>query len=120
MDSFLLFMPYPLMLLNRFLCGALGSQSATIRAAAVQSYLPKDMRARINALFGVIFSIGGILFQLLAGLLGQILPYRIVALILGLATFCCMFIFIWLPKEENRKVYEATRVKTEEATTPVG
>jgi MFS family permease len=102
------------MLINRFLCGILGSQSATIRSAAVQSYLPQEMRARINALFGVIFAVGGILFQLLAGLLGQVLPYRIVALILGLSTFLSMFLLIWLPKEENRKVYEATRVKVEE------
>lgn len=109
MDASLLFMPYPAMLINRFLCGILGSQSYTIRAAAVQSYLPQEMRARINALFGVIFAVGGILFQLLAGLLGQFLPYQIVALLLGLSTFLCMFIFIWLPKEENRKVYEATR-----------
>jgi MFS family permease len=114
MDSFLLFMPYPAMLLNRFLCGALGSQSATIRSAAVQSYLPQNMRARVNALFGVIFAIGGIFFQLLAGILGQILPYRIAALILGLLTFTCMFILIWRPKEDNRRIYEATRVKTEE------
>jgi MFS family permease len=113
MDSFLLFMPYPLMLANRFLCGSLGSQSATIRSAAVQSYLPPEMRARINGLFSVIFATGGILFQLLAGLLGQILPYRIVALILGGITFISMIIFIWLPKEENRKVYEATRQASE-------
>lgn len=110
MDAFLLFMPYPAMLINRFVCGVLGSQSATIRAAAVQSYLPQDMRARINALFGVIFAVGGILLQLLAGFLGQVLPYRIVALILGLSTLVCMFIFIWIPKEDNRKVYEATRI----------
>ncbi len=109
LDSFLLFMPYPAMLINRFLCGVLGSQSATIRSAAVQSYLPPEMRARVNALFHVIFAIGGILFQLLAGLLGLFIPYRLVALFLGLVTFLSMILFIWLPKEVNRKVYEATR-----------
>ncbi|MDF2587550.1 MAG: Major Facilitator Superfamily [Anaerocolumna sp.] len=113
MDTFLLFMPYPAMLLNRFLCGALGSQSATIRATAVQSYLPQEMRARINALFGVIFAIGGILFQLLAGLLGLILPYRIVALLLGFMTFISMIFLIWIPKDDNKKIYEATRVEAE-------
>jgi MFS transporter, DHA3 family, macrolide efflux protein len=113
MDSFLLFMPYPAMLLNRFLCGALGSQSATIRATAVQSYLPQEMRARINALFGVIFAIGGILFQLLAGLLGLILPYRIVALLLGFMTFISLIFLIWIPKDDNKKIYEATRVEAE-------
>lgn len=113
MDTFLLFMPYPAMLLNRFLCGALGSQSATIRATAVQSYLPQEMRARINALFGVIFAIGGILFQLLAGLLGLILPYRIVALLLGFMTFISMIFLIWIPKDDNKKIYEATRAEAE-------
>lgn len=111
MDSFLLFMPYPAMIVNRFLCGALGSQSATIRSAAVQSYLPSYMRARVNALFNVIFAIGGILFQILAGFLGLFIPYRIVALILGLVTFISMILFIWLPKEINKTVYEATRIE---------
>lgn len=113
MDSFLLFMPYPLMIINRFLCGILGSQSATIRHTAVQCYLPADMRARVNALFNSIFAIGGILFQLIAGLLGQVLPYRIAALILGLVTFISMIIFIWLPKEHNRRVYEAVRAEAQ-------
>lgn len=41
MDILLLYLPYPLMLCNRFLCGALGISSATIRETAVQSYLPE-------------------------------------------------------------------------------
>ncbi len=109
MDAFLLFMPYPLMLVNRFLCGAFGSTSATIRETAVQSYLPAEIRARINALFNVVFAIGGIFFQLVAGYLGQHLPFRTVAMILGLFTLCAMFIFIWIPGKENRPVYEAVR-----------
>ncbi len=50
MDSILLFLPFPLMLANRFLCGGLGTSSATIRETAVQSYLPPEMRARVNAI----------------------------------------------------------------------
>lgn len=110
-DSLLLFMPYPLMLINRLLCGALGITSATIRETAVQSYLPQTIRARINAFFNVVFAVGGIVFQLVAGFLGQFLPYRVVALGLGLLTLCSMFIFIWIPSKENSKVYGATRVK---------
>ncbi|KOF57067.1 MULTISPECIES: MFS transporter [Clostridium] len=109
MDSVLLFMPYPLMLINRFLCGALGTTSATLREAAVQSYLPQSIRTRINAFFNVIFAAGGIVFQLAAGSLGQFLSYRIVALSLGLFTLSSAFIFICLPAKENRKVYEATK-----------
>lgn len=107
MDALLLFMPFPLMLLSRFICGGLGTASAAIRQSAVYSYLPENMRARVNALFSVIFSVGGIFFQLAAGALGQVLPYRIVGLILGMVTFICIFIFIIIPDKNNRPVYEA-------------
>lgn len=109
MDGILLFLPYPLMLANRFICGGLGTSSATIRETAVQSYLPGEIRARVNGLFQVIFAIGGIFFQLLAGFLGQIMHYKIAALILGLVTFISMIIFIVIPKNQNRPIYEATR-----------
>lgn len=111
MDCVLLFMPYPLMLINRFMCGALGTTSATIRDTAVQCYLPQKIRARINAFFDVVFAAGGIAFQLAAGLLGQYFSYRIVALGLGLFTLTCMIIFICIPSKENKMVYEATRIE---------
>ncbi|MEG2896439.1 MAG: MFS transporter [Niameybacter sp.] len=114
MDAFLLFMPYPLMLLNRFLCGTLGSMSATIRSVAIQSYLPAHMRARIQALFGVIFAIGGILFQLVAGILGEMMPYRIVAFLLGVITFGSMILLIFIPKKDNAPIYGAERITKEE------
>ena len=81
MDILLLYLPYPLMLCNRFLCGALGISSATIRETAVQSYLPENMRARINAFFNMVFAIGSVAFQMAAGALGQIMSYRL--------QFCC-------------------------------
>ncbi len=107
MDALLLFMPFPFMLVNRFICGGLGSASAMIRQSAVYAYLPENMRARVNALFSMIFSLGGIFFQLAAGALGQVLPYRMVALILGMITFASVFILIIIPDEDNRSVYEA-------------
>ncbi len=67
-DAVLLFLPYPLMLAGRFLCGGLGISSATIRETAVQSYLKPGMRARVNAFFDVAVSLGCVAFQLLAGL----------------------------------------------------
>lgn len=108
-DMILLFLPFPLMLANRFICGGLGNASATLRETAVQSYLPENMRARINALFNSIFSIGGILFQILAGVLGEILPYRIVIVIMGLISLLAVWILIIIPGKVNRTVYEAVR-----------
>ena len=114
MDAFLLFMPYPLMLLNRFLCGTLGSMSATVRSVAIQSYLPAHMRARVQALFGVIFAIGGIFFQLVAGILGEMIPYRIVAFLLGMLTFTSMIFLIVIPKKDNAPIYAAQRITEEQ------
>lgn len=108
-DMFLLFLPYPAMLASRFVCGSLGISSATIRESAVQSYLPEQMRARVNAFFNVLFAVGGVSFQFLAGLLGQMIPYRAVALLLGSVTIGSMFFLIVLPVEENRPVFEAKR-----------
>lgn len=108
-DMVLLFTSYPAMLVNRFICGGLGTTSATVRETAVQSYLPDNMRARVNALFGAIFSAGGIIFQIFAGLMGEWLPYRTVILIMGFIALAAFYALIVMPGNENRKVYEAVR-----------
>lgn len=110
-DCVLLFLPYPLMLAGRFLCGSLGISSATIRETAVQCYLEPQMRARVNAFFNVAISVGGVVFQLLAGALGQIMSYRLAVLLLGLVTLVSMFVLIVIPAKDNRPVYEAVREK---------
>ncbi len=110
-DMLLLFSPYPLMLANRFLCGGLGTTSATVRETAVQAYLPEKIRARVNALFNALFSIGSIVFQILTGILGEFLPYRAVILILCVIGLAAIWVFIVIPDKVNRQVYEATRTK---------
>lgn len=109
-DMVLLFLPYPFMLANRFICGGMGTTSATLRETAVQSYLPENIRARVNALFNAIFSIGGIFFQVMAGILGEIMPYRAVIIVMGVVSLVAVWILIVKPDSENRKVYEAVRV----------
>ena len=108
-DMIILFMPYPAMLISRFVCGGLGISSATIRETAVQSYLPEQMRARVNAFFDVLFAIGGVLFQFLAGALGQFMPYRAAAVLIGTISIMSILVFIILPDKVNRPVYEAVR-----------
>lgn len=108
-DMILLFTPYPAMIVNRFICGGLGNTSATVRETAVQSYLPDHMRARVNAVFNAVFSVGGILFQIFAGMLGERLPYRTVIIIMGVIGLAAIWVFIIQPGDENRKVYEAVR-----------
>lgn len=109
MDIVLLYLPYPLMLANRFLCGALGISSATIRETAVQSYLPEQIRARVNALFNMVFAVGSVAFQMFAGVLGQAMPYRTAVVLLAVLALVAMTALIVLPTSENRPVYEAVR-----------
>ena len=108
-DMIILFLPYPAMLISRFVCGGLGISSATIRETAVQSYLPENMRARVNAFFDVLFAIGGVLFQFLAGVLGQFVPYRAAAVFIGMISIVSILLFVIVPDKVNRPVYEAVR-----------
>lgn len=109
LDILVLYLPYPLMLLSRFTCGILGVSSATIRETAVQSYLPRGMRAKVFALADAYFSLTIIGFQFIAGALGEVLPYRIVPLILGSLVLIGIYFLIVRPSTVNRKVYEAVR-----------
>ncbi|HXL04710.1 MAG TPA: MFS transporter [Bacillota bacterium] len=112
MDIILLFIPYPFMIVNRFLCGFFGMTSATLRETSVQSYLPSNMRAKVNAVFNVFMALSIILFQIIAGFLGDRIGYRNVVLMLAGISLLAIFIFIVIPSDENRKVYEAARSKS--------
>ena len=70
MDMCLLWLPYPLMLVNLAICGFLGSNSAILRSSAVQRYIPERLRSRINALNSVLLTTGASVFSLLMGFLG--------------------------------------------------
>ena len=104
-DGVMLFLSYPLMLAVRFLCGFLGSQTAAIRAAAVQNYLPSDIRARVNGLFSVLVSIGMLLVQLGAGALGEVLPYSVVALLFAAFTLSMVLFLIVRNRRHVEPVY---------------
>lgn len=108
-DGTLLFLVYPVMLVLRFLCGFLGVNTATLRSAAVQSYLPPDMRARVNGLIGVIMSMAVLAVQLLAGALGELLPYRYVTLLFAGTSFLGILWFIIGHREAVQKIYEFER-----------
>lgn len=93
-DGILLFLPFYGMAANRFICGFLGVNSATLREAAIQNYLPPDIRGRISSLLNVTISAGVMLMQLAAGALGEILPYRGVAVICASMALVSVFLLV--------------------------
>ena len=106
MDMCLLWLPYPLMLLNRGICGFLGSNSAIIRDAAVQTYIPEKLRSRVNAFQGVLVTAGCSAFSLVMGVLGEILDYRWCITIGGTFTLLAGFVLILVRQKEVRRLYE--------------
>lgn len=106
MDMCLLWLPYPLMLVNRGICGFLGSNSAILRNAAVQRYIPENLRARVNALNGVMITAGSALFSLLIGLLGEVMDYRLCLTVGGAIAMAASWILIWGRRKQVRQVYE--------------
>ena len=105
LDGVMLLLSYPLMIALRFTLGFLGVNTATLRAAAVQNYLPGDIRARVEAVFGILVTLGAIGFRLLAGALGEALPYRFVPLIMGGIGLLSVAVFIIRNKEPISKIY---------------
>ncbi|NMD37547.1 MAG: MFS transporter [Christensenellaceae bacterium] len=109
LDAALLYLPFPLMLVAKFICGALGMNSANIRETAVQSYLPPTIRARVKAVMTVLFCIGMLVFQLLTGIIGEYLDYRLSIVVLSSITLIAIYFLIIRPGEVNRRIYESVR-----------
>lgn len=105
MDMCLLWLPYPLMLVNRGICGFLGSNSAIMRSAAVQRYIPEKLRSRINAFDDVLITAGASVFTLLMGFLGEILDYRWCVTIGGAIGMLASWLLIWGRRKDVRMVY---------------
>ena len=106
MDATLLWLPYPLMLLNRAAAGYLGIGSATMRLAAVQSYIPDGMRARINAFESTLYYIGQGVFSLMAGALGELMSPRAAVSVSALFTLAVCWLTIFRRRREVGAVYD--------------
>lgn len=109
MDMCLLWLPYPLMLVNRGLCGFLGSNSAILRNAAVQRYIPEKLRSRVNAFNSVLITAGASVFSLVIGFLGEILDYRACVTTGGAIAMLACWLLIFGRRKEVRMVYDVQK-----------
>lgn len=105
MDMVLLWVGYPLMLINRSFCGFLGINSATLRESSVQNYIPDDKRAKLNALFQAIFSFSGMLFSVLIGALGELMSYRMAIVVTSLANMLLCYLIMYRGRDKVKKIY---------------
>lgn len=107
MDMVLLWLPYPLMLLNRACMGFFGINSATMREAAVQRYIPENLRARINAFENMCAMAATGVLSLTIGALGEVLDYRLCVTLCGVFSMLACWLLVWKNRASVRKVYES-------------
>jgi len=106
MDAALLWLPYPLMLVNRGICGFLGAQSSVMRYAATQKYIPESMRARINAFQSIVFTAFEAVLTLAVGALGEVMDYRLVMTVCGVLCIAVCFATIVRRRRYVKRIYE--------------
>ena len=93
-------------LINRALCGFLGNNSAILRNAAVQRYLPERLRARVNAFDGMLYTAVSSVLVLAVGALGEWLDYRLCVTICGAFAMLACWILIWGGRKQIRPIFE--------------
>lgn len=106
MDMLLLWLPYPLMLASRAACGFLGLNSAVLREAAVQRYIPENYRARLNAFFSVLLSAGASAFGLLVGAMGELIDYRLCVTLCAGACSAVLWGTVWRNRKAVKAIYD--------------
>jgi MFS family permease len=71
LSAITLLSPYFVMIIFSFIIGLLSVTSFNIRMSAVQTYVPSSIRGRVNAVFSLLWSIGGIIGLIAAGLIAE-------------------------------------------------
>lgn len=104
-DAILLWLPYPAMLVNRALVGFLGMNSAALRSAAVQRYIPEEYRARLAAFQSVLWSCADAVLSLFVGSLGEVLDYRWCYTVGGLAATAILWATLWASRRELERIF---------------
>lgn len=105
LDGILMFVAFPIMIIIKFIEGFLGVNSANIRESSVQSYIPKEKRARVNSFFQLLVFGGMFLANLIAGLLGEISSLPIAGAVFGCCGVLGALMLICKNKIEISKIY---------------
>lgn len=105
MEVLLLWLSYPLMLASRVATGFLGVNSASMREAAIQRYIPDELRAKLNAFMNMITSFSTAVMGLLIGGLGEVLDYRLCVTLCALASMSTCWLTIWRKRQHVRRIY---------------
>ena len=105
MDGLLLFLSYPLMMINRAIVGFCGTNSATLRASSVQNYIPDDKRAKLNAFMNVFVTLASMLFKLIFGALGEVISIKTLMVVGALLEILMYYLCLYQNKDSVAPIY---------------
>lgn len=109
LDAIMLFMPYFLMIAMSFIVGLLSVTSFNIRMSATQTYIPNEIRGRVNSTQQLMWNFGAIIGTIIIGLIAEYANIDYRWIILGAASVSLTAIIL-VPvrmKEEFKKIYNA-------------
>lgn len=103
----LLYMPYIIMVVVSFIVGLLSVTSFNIRMSATQTYIPSNIRGRVNSTQQMLWNIGTILGTLTIGLIAEYsgLEYRFIIMLASIVSLSAIVIFPIGMKNEFKKIY---------------
>jgi MFS transporter, DHA3 family, macrolide efflux protein len=103
----MLFMPYALMVGFSFLIGLLSVTSFNIRMTATQTYIPSEIRGRVNSTQQLLWNFGAIVGAISIGLLAEYsgLEYRVIVLLAASVSLSAIFLFPIRLRSEFKKIY---------------
>ena len=104
-QSVYLFLPIPAAMAICLMVGFGGITSYTIRISATQSYVPDERKGRFNGAFTLIYTVGALIGQILAGVLTLWLPERIVMLLIMMVNAAAAVIIIGGSKKHVAPLY---------------
>lgn len=103
--GFLLYLPFPLMIVFNFSVGLLAVTSFNIRISSTQAYVPNDLRGRFNGLFQTITTLGMVIGQLGSGAIAEVMDSRLILLAANLITLILTFLIVYRNRHHVKRIY---------------
>ena len=100
-----LYFPIPIMMAMCFIDGIGGVSSYTIRISATQSYVPDEKKGRFNGAFNMLWTVGMLIGEGVAGGLSLVLPDRAIISIVMFLCLTAAVVFIGGGKKHVERIY---------------
>ncbi len=104
-DGGYLFTPVIIMMITQFISGLICVTSFNIRISSTQNYVPNEMRGRYNGTYQMLTTVGSIIGQLSAGVLGEVFPYRAVMVAMNLFALVAAVAIMYPGRDHVKRIY---------------